>query len=416
MPLQDLAGLDLGSPPGMALLRRFDAQLRQLPSPEERREAVRRLQCIPPLSDRATGLMVIPGGSLALRQGQAVLLCEPASALWLPHPGALREALAALPGVLHVAHGREGLALVSAGETARHAQCATLVPDAAALAPFHPACGQGQGPALLRWSAWGAVMWRMRPAPPPLALAISASGESLPADGGCVPREIWDAPQGDERYQLLSSGLFAHLDELLGNEVSDSLRFALVDHWTDGDHCMASLLADQLGLLPACFATPWHAPAGLAALGSWPRAAAAMGQAARPLAMLGIARGDWGGAWRPAARQNFLRLLRTALPAGLAAELVSENAALPPQPLWQLGADRQMRCGAEDCCALLPASMSFAACIALARQLAGACGAPVQCAVPAWGLAQRFDPAGCGEGNAAWYGLAPAVAEMALEA
>lgn len=416
-PLAGLTSLDLTSPAGMALLRRFDAQLRQMSTPEERRAAVQRLRCIPPLSDRASGLMVVPGGALALRQGRDVLVCDPASTLWLPDAAAVRAVVEKQPAVLHILHREAGLCLAAAGESAGCAQAASFLPDAAVLSALHPRSGSEPGPAILRWSPWGAVAWRLQPAAPSLALGISVSGESLPPDGAGVSAEIWDAPHGDERYQLLSSGLFAHLDELLGNEVSDVLRFEMVDHWTDGDDCMASLLADQMGLLPACFTTPWNRPAGMAALGSWAPAASMMQASARPMMLLGIMAEDWQGAWRPAARHGFLRLLRKSLPAGSGALLCSVREARPPLPVEQLDADRQMRCSEEDCFVLLPAPPIPEHALSLARQLADANAAPVHCVVPAWGLAQRFDAlGGRGEGNAAWFGLSIRAAELAMEA
>lgn len=415
-PLGGITGLDLGSAAGMALLRRFDAQLRQFATLDEQRAAVRHLQCALPLSDRATGLLLLPGGSLALRQGSSILVCDPASACWLDGARALRESLSVLPGALHAVRREEGVCLAQGKAFLGAVQAASWLPEAAALAPLHPACAGLTGPAVLRWSAWGAVLWRMQPAPPALAIGISVSGEALSPGGACIPCEIWDAPHGDERYQLLSSGLFAHLDELLGNEVSDILRFELVDHWTDGDDCMASRLADELGDLPACFATPWNRPAGLAALRAWPGLAAALLPEAPPRAMLGIAREDWQGKWQPVPRHAFLKALRQRLPATLPVELWWEPPGPPPQPLRQLEADRQIRNCDADCAALLPLPPSFGAGLRLARQMAEACRAPVQWIVPAWGLSQRCDPGGGGEGNAAWYGPAALASEMALEA
>lgn len=418
-PLGGITELDLGTPSGMALLRRFDAQLRQFQTLEEQRAAVRQLACVPPLSDRAAGLLLLPGGSLAFRQGSAVLVCDPLSARWLAGGEALRESLSVLPGVLHIAHKEDGVCLSQRRSSPGVVQLATWLPEAAGLAALHPACAGVTGPAVLRWSEWGAVLWRMQPAPPSLALGISVSGEALPQDGNCVPCEIWDAPHGDERYQLLSSGLFAHLDELLGNEVSDILRFELVDHWTDGDECMASRLADRLGALPACFATPRHRPVGLGALQAWPGLAAALMPERRPpavppRAMLGISREDWQDRWRPAPRHAFLKALRQFLPDLLPAELLWEAPGLPPQPLWQLDADRQIRNCVRNCAALLPLPLAFEEGLRLAWRVADACGAPVQCIVPAWGLSHRCDPGTGGEGNAVWYGVAGSAAEVAL--
>ncbi|WP_159999058.1 hypothetical protein [Roseomonas sp. 18066] len=419
-PLAGLTSFDLTTAEGMAMLRHFDARLRRLGDPGAQRAAVRRLRCRAPLSDRAAGLLVLPGGALALREAEEVLVCDTAAVQALAGPQAARLAalLAGAADLVSVVHGPSGLRRLAGLPPSGLAQAATLLPEARILAPLLPPAATWAGPALLRWGPMGreggggqggVVAWPMVPAPSRLALGASVAGEALLAAAAPVAPEIWDAPEGDDRYQLLSTGLFAHLDELLGNEVSDLLRFELVDHWTDGEDSLASELADGVGLLPACFATPHDRPVGMAALAGWPRAAGLLAGAGEPLALLGIAARDWGLAWRPALRQAFLRQLRGLLPAGSPALLVPEEARAAPQPLAQLAADRQLRASGSDVSVLLPLPPHPSALLRLADRLAGGIGAPVLLAVPAWGLCHRFDPAGGGEaGNAAWFGHAAA--------
>ncbi|MCQ4159959.1 hypothetical protein NON00_08450 [Roseomonas sp. GC11] len=403
-PLDGMLSFDLATPEGMARLRHFDARLRRLGDAAAQRAAVRRLSCIAPLANRAAGPLVLPGGALALRQGDRVLVPDPASAIgvWGGLVAALWHLLPGLPGLVSVTHGPAGLARVPGLPPVGAVQAATLLPEGAALSPVLPEAAGWSGPALLRWCPGGAVAWAMVPAAAALALGVSVAGEPLAADGPPIPREAWDAPEGDDRFPLLSTGLFAHLDELLGNEVSDLLRYELVDHWTDGEDSLASQLADGLGLLPACFASPWEQPVGAAALAPWPRAAALLPAAEGPRLLLGIAAAAWGEAWRPARRHAFLRAARQALPEGL---LVPEDARCGPYPLGLLAADRQMRAGAGDAALLgaLPASPATA--LRLGQAVAEGCGAPVQLVVPCWGIAHRCEPGGGpGQGNAAWYG------------
>lgn len=406
---------DLSTRAGMALLRRFDAQLRRIEDPEAQRAAVRALRCLAPLSDRAAGLLVLPGGALALRQEQSVLVCDPASACGLTGPAAamLRRSLGpGGPGLQHVVHGPAGLLALAALPRPCPEQAVTLVAEARALAalpglpaPLAASLAEWRGPAAIRWGGAqeAAVLWEMVPAPARLALGASVAGDSLTLGGPPVGAEIWDAPDGDSRYQLLSSGLFAHLDELLGNEVSDLLRFQLVDLWTDGEESLASQLADGLGLLPACFAAPPDRPVGLAALAPWPRAMAAMGST--PLLLLGLAPEPGGPAWHGGYRQAFLRAARRLL-AGQEAWLVTEQEGLPALPLPPLAADRQMRRSAAACAILAPLPDSPLAALALGRRLAAMLGGPVLTAAPGWGLCHRFDPEGAAAGgNAAWYGF-----------
>ncbi|WP_419900216.1 hypothetical protein [Roseomonas sp. USHLN139] len=414
-PLGGLTRFDLGTAEGMALLRQFDARLRRLGDPAAQRAAVRRLCCRAPLSSRTAGLLVLPGGALALREAEEVLVCNPAGVQALAGAEAARllALLAGTPDLVSVVHGPAGLRRLAGLPPAGSLQSATLLREGRILAPLLPPAARWPGPALLRWGQGGGqggvVAWPMLPAPGRLALGASVAGEALLPAGAPVAAEIWDAPAGDHRYQLLSTGLFAHLDELLGNEVSDLLRFELVDHWTDGEDSLASELADGIGLLPACFATPHDRPVAMAAMEGWPRAAALLHGAGEPLALLGIAARDWGTAWRPALRQAFLRQLRELVPAGSPALLVPEEARAAPQPVAQLAADRQLRVSGADLAVLLPLPPHPLALLRLAARLAGGIGAPVLLAAPAWGLCHRFDPGRDGDvGNAAWFGHATA--------
>lgn len=419
-PLGALGHLDLTTRGGMALLRRFDAALRRLDDPAARRAAVSQLSLQWPLADRGQGLMVVPGGALALRRGDAVLACDPASASVLTGEAAqaLRRALEALP-CRSVVHAAEGLWLAPSLPPDGLAQSATLVEPSDALAAWLPAAAGWTGPALLRWGAGSVLAWEMAPVPGRLALAISVLGEVL-AEARAMPRHWWDAPAGDDRYQLLSSGLSAHLDELLGNEVSDALRFALIAHWTDGDDSQASLLADGLGLLPACFATPFDDLPGLQPLSFWPRSMAAMAGADGPCAVFGISPAEAPLAWTLAARQGFLRAAREAFPAGTASLLAEGGKPahpLPdPLPLAELGADRMARQGEHALAVLqrLPVDSGPLPVLLAAQGLAQACGVPVLVAVPAWGLCHFCDPLGpASRGNAAWFGFAGGLEDLA---
>ncbi|MXP65549.1 hypothetical protein E0493_19560 [Roseomonas sp. M0104] len=411
-PLGAIASFDLSTTTGMALLRRFDAQLRLIGDADAQRAAVRRLSCRAPLSSRATGLLALPGGALALRREETVLVCDPASACTAAGPAAtgLRAQLAGLP-LQSVAHAPGGLLLRSGLPAMEAAQAITLVEPAGLLAPLWPQAASWRGPALLRWGQGGAVAWEMVPAPAPLALGASVVGEPL-AVGEPLPRDLWDAPTGDDRYQLLATGLAAYLDELLGNEVSDLLRFELADHWTDGEESLASLLADGLGLLPSCFAVPAEQPAGLAALQDWPRAAAAVAASAAPMALLGIAPQDWSWGWQAEARQAFLRQVRRAVPAD-AAVLLAEGAAAMPVPLAEIGADRTARQAVAALAVLLPLPATPLDLLLLGRRVAQGCGGPVQLAAPCWGLWHRCDPqARLEAGNGGWYSLGGGLEEL----
>ncbi|RKK03103.1 hypothetical protein EBE87_16625 [Pseudoroseomonas wenyumeiae] len=401
-PLARVNAYDLTTPAGLALLRRFDAQFHRLPQ-AAREAALADLQLVLPLADRAEGLLVLPGGALAWRDGETILLPDPGSATGITQAAQLRQATLAA-GALMVCHEAAGLRI--AGGASGMPQSATLLPRASVLAPLLPALAEWRGPAVIHWHGEGAVVWEMVPAPPPLALAVSLVGEPLPPDA-TLPRFLWAMAGADESYQLLSSGLSAHLDEMLASEISDALRFALVAQWTDGGDSLASRLADGLALLPSAFAAEAAQPAGLAALAEWPRMRARLEPAQ---ALIGIAAAEAGGHWNLMLRQAFLAALRETLPAGTC--LLAEAARTEPAPLDDLAADRLVRGAAPAFAALAPLAAQEKP-PALLRQVGGLAlrlGVPVLLAVPDWGLCHLLDPAGTsGCGNGMGYGLGAAL-------
>ncbi|MBO1076121.1 hypothetical protein [Roseomonas marmotae] len=396
-PLARVAAYDLTGAAGLALLRRFDAQWHRLP-PEERPEALDGLRMALPLAERAEGLLVLPGGALAWREGQRVLLCDPASAIGLsPAPAGLR-ATAQADGWT-IAHAGDGLRLLDGRVLSP--QAATLLPRAGALAPLLPALAEWRGPAMIHWQAGGAAIWEMVPAPPALALAVSLVGEVLqPGEG--LPAAFWAMQGGDEVYQHLASGLAAHLDELLASEVSDALRFALVARWTDGGESVSSRLADGLAMLPSSFGPDAMSPPGLAPLAGWPQAARLRaGQM-----LFGLSAAEAGGRWSAALRRACLSALRENVSAE--ASLLTGPALTEPVLLHSLAADRLVRATAQTMAALAPldAAETPQRLLHRAATLSLALGVPLLLAVPGWGLCHWLDPdGGPGAGNAPAYGM-----------
>ncbi|MBC9207718.1 hypothetical protein IBL26_12810 [Roseomonas aerophila] len=398
-PLARVASYDLASPAGLALLRRFDAQFHRLPV-AARDAAVRGLQLALPLAARAQGLLVLPGGALAWRDGESVLVGDPASSVGVTTSReALQKAVSDQSGTFFIQHGKNGLQL--GHDSVFFGQSATWAPQASLYADILPALAEWRGPAMIHWHDTGAAVWEMVPAPPPLALAVSLVGEALEA-GPPLPRFVWSVAGSDECFQHLSSGLAAHLDEWLAPEVSDALRFALIAHWTDGEDSVASRLADGLGWLPRAFAADPGRPASLDMLTHWPRAAAALPPHA---ALLGLAVAEAGEAWSPQLRRDFLAALRAEWPA---AALLAESGSAAPTPLDTLAADRMVRAGTPALAALAPLDVidTPQGLLRRADSVALRLGAPVLLAVPAWGLCHQLDPAGLRVlGNGAAYGL-----------
>lgn len=398
-PLARVASYDLASAAGLALLRRFDAQFHRLPE-AARNMAVQGLQLALPLAARAQGLLVLPGGALAWRDGESVLVCDPASSVGVTTSRqALQKAVSDQSGTFFILHGKNGLQL--GHDSVFSGQSATWVPRASLYADILPSLAEWRGPAMIHWHEAGAAVWEMVPAPPPLALAVSLVGEALEA-GASLPRFLWAVSGSEECFQHLSSGLAAHLDEWLAPEVSDALRFALIAHWTDGEDSIASQLADGLFWLPRAFAADPARPAGLEMRSHWPRAAATLPPHA---ALLGLAATEAAEAWSPQLRRDFLAALRAEWPV---ATLLSESAGAAPAPLDTLAADRLARAGTPALAALstLSAIDTPQGVLRRAEAVALRLGAPVLLAIPAWGLCHQLDPSGLRVlGNGAAYGL-----------
>jgi hypothetical protein len=398
-PLAQAGTYDLATTAGRALLRRFDAEYHRMPA-EAREDALRALELVLPLAERAAGLLVLPGGALAQRQDDTILVCDPASAIGLTTgAAALRKAIRENPAAVTIRHDADGLRI---GDGKAAAQSATLMP-ATTLASFLPQVTEWRGAAMVHWYSGGAVVWEMVPAPPPLALAVSLTGESL-GIFAALPRWLWAMDQADDRFQHLSSGLFAHLDDVLANEISDTLRFALIARETDGDGSLASRLADGLGLLPAAFTADFTHITGMAPLLDWPNATAHL----RPgQALIGIAAGA-DGRWDAPFRHGVLELLRRDLPPD--ALLVAETPAASPAPLHSLAADRLARTAATGFAALFTLGERVTPQALLHTALALAHDVALLVAVPAWGLCHRLAPLGQeAAGNGAAYGLGAAL-------
>jgi hypothetical protein len=398
-PLARVATYDLTAPAGLALLRRFDAQFHRLPA-AGRGAAVRDLHLGLPLGARAQGLLVLPGGALAWREGESVLVCDPASSVGVTTSReALQAAVSDQFGTLFIQHGKNGLQL--GRDSVFSGQSVAWVPRASLYADILPALAEWRGPAMIHWQDSGAAVWEMVPAPPPLALAVSLVGEALEPEAP-LPGFLWAYGGPDECYQHLSSGLAAHLDEWLAPEVSDALRFALIAHWTDGDDSVASRLADGLGWLPRAFAADPARLTGFDMLSHWPRAAAALPAQA---ALLGLAAAETGEAWSPQLRRDFLAALRAEWPA---VTLLAESGTGAAVALDALAADRLVRAGMPALAALsaLTAADTPQGLLRRAEAIAARIDAPVLLAVPAWGLCHQLDPAGHRVwGNGTAYGL-----------
>lgn len=399
-PLAGVAAYDLTTATGLALLRRFDAQFHRLP-PAERADAVRSLALVLPLASRGEGLLVLPGGALAWRQGESVLVADSSSSVGVTTSApALRGAAAVQSGTFFIHHTKNGLQMGQ--EAVFPAQSVTLTQRASLYADILPGLAGWRGPALIHWHQHGAAVWEMVPAPPPLALAVSLTGEVL-QPGSALPRFLWAAGGGEEIYQHLSSGLSAHLDEWLASEISDALRFALIAHWTDGEDSLASRLADGLASLPSAFAADPSAPAGMETLADWPDAVPMLGG---DRFLLGLSAAEAGEAWTGSLPRQALEVWRDLLPPRSA--LISERRGSAVAALDTLAADRLVRGSARSLAVLAPlaAEVRPGDLLHLVERVALRLGAPVLLAVPAWGLFHQYDPEGFrAAGNGPAFGL-----------
>lgn len=399
--------LDLADPATHAALCSIDLDWPQIAA-EQREEWLQNVRVSLPIRQIATGdIALLPGGIITARHPTTCLVCDPQQAVTLDDDAArqVRRVLAGRAGVATLINTEDGVTLRSVLPDLLPPQCASIVGDASNL----PGSAAFAGPVVIQWFATGATMWPMLPAPPALALAASIAAAPLSEDASPTAAEFWDASDAETRQNLLATSLENYLCELLPAELSDDLRFGLMDHCVAGNECLASELAEMLAAVPACFrADPKLCPGEPAS--SWSNGVALLRRARRPLAMLGIE--------RCTDPRRAVEALREAIadesavifhetseaPRGVSALLNSDAALFVAR--W---AGRGGRLGV-----ILETHQTPSSLYALASELARSAGATVVAAAPCWGFCHRIAHNGSESGNAGWFGMGVGLDELDL--
>ena len=399
--------LDLADPASHATLRAIDISWPRIPA-EQKSHWLQNLRVTLPVRQIATGdIALLPGGIIAARHPKACLVCEPLDAITLQDSEArqVRHALLGCIGVATLLHTDEGVMLRSLLPELLPPQSASIVFDASSL-PGRASCA---GPAVIQWFASGATIWPLVPAPPSLSLAASVAGVTLSEDAPPLTAEFWDARDADTRLHLLSASLADYLSELLPVELSDDLRFALMELCVSGSDSLARRLADVLAAIPACFlGDPKDCPGEPPV--SWSTGIGLLRRSRRPLAMLGI---------EPCSEpRRVVNALREAViddtavifhetrdgQRGVTAALDSDAALFVARWAGEGG-----RVGV-----LLEPPLSPVGLYTLATELAREVGGTVVAAAPCWGFCHRVTAHGREAGNASWFGMGVGLDELDL--
>ena len=361
-----------------------------------------------PVRKIASGdVALLPGGILVMRHPEAILVADPLEAVTLRDIEArqLRRSLSGRLGVATLLHTEDGITLRTQLPDLLPPQSASIVTDASKL----PGQAATPGPVVIQWFANGATIWPLVPAPPSLALAASVAAVQVAENAPPVAPEFWDAADGETRLHLVAAGLVDYLSELLADDLSDDLRFALADLCVGGSDSLASRLADALAAIPACFLGDPSTSPGEPPL-SWNTGVALLRRARGPLALLGLET-----ACEP---RRTIAALREAIAdptavifhetrygqRGVTASLGSDAALFVAR--WA-GADGRIGVLLEPRCSPLEL-------YALAAGLAQETGGAVIAAAPCWGYCHRVAADGREAGNAAWFGMGAGLDELDL--
>ena len=401
--------IDLGAHDMAMQLARFEAVWTVLPA-RLRATAIAELRLSVPAPDAHThGVILLPGGAVALRAGlEGVLVADPhsAAALGRTAAAALRMAVAAAPGTQTLVHLAEGIALRPSLPTALPAQSCSLITDATVLAAALPAAARWTGRAIVQWRDGGAVAWRLVAAPSVLALAASLSASVIEPGARPLASGAWQAVGQAARLEQLAPGLFDRVNDLLVDEVNDTLRYALAERAVTGTDCVADRVIEALRLLPGLFGPDHRQDAGAHLLAAWPRAQAALQGQGTDLAMIGIEGGVAGPEGLAALRAVLDRegLLFAERPAAARMVVLGGRAA-------RTAADRLDE-GNRFGVLIAPPS-DPAALFALAESVSRRTGVRVVAAAPCWNFYHRLDARTDTEaGNAAWFGMGAGLDEL----
>jgi hypothetical protein len=352
-----------------------------------------------PVEPVAAGLFLLPGGALALATPEGLLVADPVSAVSFTPAEAkvLNTTVRRRKDALTILHEPQGV-VCRVGLPARRApQCATILAGMQNIAK----CGSISGPGLIQWSAGGAIVWALRPAPPIIALALRAGAVELLPDDASLPAELWHAAGSDACADHVTPGLSEMVNDLLSGEVSDDLRHDLLQCCIAGHDSLAASIGAVLSALPSCVQPDPSRPLGTLA-SHWPNGSALLDAAGPGHALFGIE--------AMADPVRLIGVLRESFPdaeavvfleAGVASRCatagIDEEAAL--FVARRAGSDGRIGL-ILPCGDTAPPDLYV-----LTDRLAAEGFATVTVSAPDWGFRHCIDRDGREAGNAAWFGM-----------
>jgi hypothetical protein len=404
--------LDLRGAAGFAQLRQMSEAWRALP--EQRRHALLRNReiILPPRAVAESQVVVLPGGTVAVRGPDSMLVCDPVEAAIFNHAEVkhLRRVLRTRPDVSTLLHTANGVMLRQRVPKKLPPQAVTIVPNAARL----PIRVSLTGPVLIQWGIHGAVARPLVPAPALMALAVSiAASPQVSRAAGLVHRgpvitsETWQAADAEDRCHLIAAALTDHLSDLVAETVCDELRFALMKAYVDGQESTPARIARSLAVLPTCFvADPASLPSAPPMV--WQQAMAHIRGAVHPRVLLGMD--------RLTDSLAAIRGLRDTLEHAEVMAFDEDGEALPGGPV-ALHSDAALfqarKAGPRGRLGVaIPTPASPVDLYVLAYEVALLTGGRIIAVAPGWGFCHRVGPDGEETGNAGWFGMGAGLDEV----
>ena len=354
---------------------------------------------------QTSDVVLLPGGIVALRRPEGVLVPDPISAVVFSAAEAerLRAAVSKRSDAVSLVH--EPLGVTSRSRLPRQpvAQCVTVLAEGNRL----PRCAQISGPVLVNWCDGGAVAWAMRAAPPLAALAVHASAIPLLTGTTPVAAEMWAAHGVTACRELIAPGIAECANDLLLDEICEELRCDILARCIDGSSSLAGMIADLLTTLPSCFhADPEQARGCISS--EWQNGETLLQEAGPDHALFGLE--------AIADASRLIELLCLTFPPSQATLCLetgkpSRGVTVPiDSEAAKFLARRAVRTGRL---ALIVPTDGLAPTdlYGLANSLTLS-GVTVTMFAPAWGFRHRIAPGGQEAGNAAWFGMGPGLDEL----
>jgi hypothetical protein len=408
----NLIALDLRGSAGFGELRRVNDIWPTLPA-SERREWLRRREIIlPPRVVEETEVALLPGGAVAVRGPDSLLVCDPVEAAIFNHAEVkhLRRVLRTRADVYTLMHTADGVIPRQRVPKSLPPQAVTIVPNPTRL----PIRVSFAGPILIQWGLNGAVARPLVPAPSLIALAVGIApssrirtGPGLVQHGPMIVSETWQAADAADRWKLISAAVTRHLDELVAGTVCDELRLALGEACVAGQKSLAPRIAKALAVLPTCFAADPDSYPG-SPPPAWRHAMSYICESLHPRAFLGMDK-----LTDPVAA---IRSLRDTLEHADVMAFDEAGDALPGGPV-PLRGDAALflarKAGLHGRLAVaIPTPASPVDLYSLTYEVAQVTQGRIIAVAPGWGFCHRIGPDDEENGNAGWFGMGAGLDEL----